>query len=273
MRETTKSPPAGGRDRRAPDGTRYFSRREGERERERESEINKRNIWSFLLRLLARRVELLLLLFLCEENNRVAHLLGRSYSDVSLLFYVFLQASTQILHKKSSHNTIKRWDFARPTSESERGVVMIHFALLFSKQGKIRLSKYYEPYSQASRLKLQRDVMNLVIPRPSRLCNVVDYKTYKLVYKRYASLYFVFAVDADDNALIVLEKIQRFVEILDGYFGNVCELDLIYQFTKAYYVLDEVFVAGEMQESSKRLVARLVSEQDALVEQMKVQDE
>ncbi len=150
---------------------------------------------------------------------------------------------------------------------------MIHFALLFSKQGKIRLSKYYEPYSQASRLKLQRDVMNLVIPRPSRLCNVVDYKTYKLVYKRYASLYFVFAVDADDNALLALEKIQRFVEILDGYFGNVCELDLIYQFTKAYYVLDEVFVAGEMQESSKRLVARLVNEQDALVEQMKVQDE
>jgi len=32
-------------------------------------------------------------------------------------------------------------------------------------------------------------------------------------------------------------------------------------------------VAGEMQESSKRLVARLVSEQDALVEQIKVQDE
>jgi AP-1 complex subunit sigma 1/2 len=150
---------------------------------------------------------------------------------------------------------------------------MIHFALLFSKQGKIRLSKYYEPYSQQSRLKLQRDVMNLILPRPSRLCNVVDYKTYKLVYKRYASLYFVFAVDADDNALITLEKIQHFVEILDAYFGNVCELDLIYQFTKAYYVLDEVFVAGEMQESSKRLVARLVSEQDALVEQMKVQDE
>ena len=150
---------------------------------------------------------------------------------------------------------------------------MIHFALLFSKQGKIRLSKYYEPYSQTSRLKLQRDVMNLILPRPTRLCNVVDYKTYKLVYKRYASLYFVFAVDVEDNALITLEKIQHFVEIFDAYFGNVCELDLIYQFTKAYYVLDEVFVAGEMQESSKRLVARLVSEQDALVEQIKVQDE
>jgi len=220
---------------------------------------------------------MLLLLFLCEENNRVTRLLS------CITPYVFSQAHKHILHKKSSHTPKKKGPGTLParrdaTREREResggqSGVMIHFALLFSKQGKIRLSKYYEPYSQASRLKLQRDVMNLVIPRPSRLCNVVDYKTYKLVYKRYASLYFVFAVDADDNVLLALEKIQRFVEILDGYFGNVCELDLIYQFTKAYYVLDEVFVAGEMQESSKRLVARLVNEQDALVEQMKVQDE
>jgi AP-1 complex subunit sigma 1/2 len=149
---------------------------------------------------------------------------------------------------------------------------MIHFALLFSKQGKIRLSKYYEPYTQHDRAILQRDVMNLILPRQNRLCNAVEYKNYKLVYKRYASLYFLFAVDIEDNALITLEKIQHFVEILDTYFGNVCELDLIYSFNKAYYVLDEVFVAGELQESSKRLVARLVSEQDALVDAVKTQD-
>ena len=227
-----------------------------------------------------RRVELLLLLFLCEENNRVTRLLSCiTPCRTSFPKHTHTKSFTK---SRRTHHFLKVPGLCLPVSfatrerERESGGqsgVMIHFALLFSKQGKIRLSKYYEPYSQASRLKLQRDVMNLVIPRPSRLCNVVDYKTYKLVYKRYASLYFVFAVDADDNVLIVLEKIQRFVEILDGYFGNVCELDLIYQFTKAYYVLDEVFVAGEMQESSKRLVARLVNEQDALVEQMKVQDE
>ena len=182
-----------------------------------------------------------------------------------------LRTYEQLISYKSENDTPK----TTTARGRQRGALREndHFALLFSKQGKIRLSKYYEPYSQTSRLKLQRDVMNLILPRPTRLCNVVDYKTYKLVYKRYASLYFVFAVDVEDNALITLEKIQHFVEILDAYFGNVCELDLIYQFTKAYYVLDEVFVAGEMQESSKRLVARLVSEQDALVEQIKVQDE
>lgn len=32
--------------------------------------------------------------------------------------------------------------------------------------------------------------------------------------------------------------------MLDRYFGNVCELDLIFNFHKAYYVLDELLVAG-----------------------------
>ena len=28
------------------------------------------------------------------------------------------------------------------------------------------------------------------------------------------------------------------------YFGNVCELDLIFNFHKAYYILDELLIAG-----------------------------
>ena len=51
--------------------------------------------------------------------------------------------------------------------------------------------------------------------------------------RRYASLYFLACVDDDDNELIVLETIHHFVEVLDRYFGNVCELDLIFNFHKA----------------------------------------
>lgn len=60
--------------------------------------------------------------------------------------------------------------------------------------------------------------------------------------------------------------IHSFVEVLDRYFGSVCELDLIFNFHKAYYILDEVLLAGELQEPSKRLVGRLVAEQDALAD-------
>lgn len=35
------------------------------------------------------------------------------------------------------------------------------------------------------------------------------------------------------------------MQVLDRYFGNVCELDLIFNFHKAYYILDELLIAGE----------------------------
>ncbi|KAL7186138.1 hypothetical protein ACSBR2_027983 [Camellia fascicularis] len=54
-------------------------------------------------------------------------------------------------------------------------------------------------------------------------------------------------------------------------FGDVlvCELDLIFNFHKAYYILDELLIAGELQESSKKTVARLIATQDSLVEAAK----
>ena len=141
--------------------------------------------------------------------------------------------------------------------------------MLFSKQAKIRLSKYYVPTKPKDRTRIERDVTAAVLARDPKACNVVEYGEVKLVYRRYASLYFCLAVERDANELATLEMIQHYVEILDKYFGNVCELDLVFNFHKAHYVLDEVFVAGHLQETSKKLVARLVSEQDALVERAK----
>ena len=34
--------------------------------------------------------------------------------------------------------------------------------------------------------------------------------------------------------------IHRFVQILDKYFGNVCELDIMINLDKVYYILDEL---------------------------------
>lgn len=94
-----------------------------------------------------------------------------------------------------------------------------------------------------------------------------------MVYKRYASLFFIAGVDKDDNELIALEEIHLFVEVLDRYFGNVrpssssstpmphssqvCELDIIFNFHKAHYIIDELFVGGHLQETSKAEVLRI----------------
>lgn len=84
------------------------------------------------------------------------------------------------------------------------------------------------------------------------------------MYRRYASLFFIAGADSEDNELITLEIIHRYVEQMDKYYGNVCELDIIFSFTKAYYILDELLLAGELQESSKKNVLRCIGQQDSL---------
>ncbi|XP_015690790.1 AP-1 complex subunit sigma-1-like isoform X1 [Oryza brachyantha] len=146
---------------------------------------------------------------------------------------------------------------------------MIHFVLLISRQGKVRLTKWYNPYPQKERSKVIKEVSNLVLTRGPKMCNFVDWHGCRVVYKRYASLYFCMCIDATDNELETLQIIHHYVEILDRYFGNVCELDLIFNFHKAYFILDEVLIAGELQESNKKAVLRLITTQDSMVEAAK----
>jgi AP-1 complex subunit sigma 1/2 len=72
-------------------------------------------------------------------------------------------------------------------------------------------------------------------------------------------------VDKDDNELQILEVIHHYVEILDQYFGNVCELDIIFNFNKAYYLLDEILLGGHIQESSKKIIMKSVNNQEILI--------
>jgi hypothetical protein len=58
-------------------------------------------------------------------------------------------------------------------------------------------------------------------------------------------------IDNDENELASLELIHLFVEILDRYFGSVCELDVVYNFYKVYSVLDELIIGGELIETSR----------------------
>lgn len=60
----------------------------------------------------------------------------------------------------------------------------------------------------------------------------MQFGSYKLVYRRYAGLFFTIAVDINDNELVYLETIHLFVELLDKYFSNVCELDIVFNFNK-----------------------------------------
>ncbi|KAH0883871.1 hypothetical protein HID58_059967 [Brassica napus] len=92
----------------------------------------------------------------------------------------------------------------------------------------------------------------LVVNRDSKFTNFVEFRTHKVIYRRYAGLFFSLCVDITDNELAYLECIYLFVEILDNFFSNVCELNLVFNFHKVYLILDEFILAGELQETSKR---------------------
>lgn len=74
--------------------------------------------------------------------------------------------------------------------------MQIRFVLLLSRQGKVRLAKWYTTLSQKERAKIMKEVTPLVLGRAPKLCNFVDWRDAKIIYRRYASLYFVAGIDA-----------------------------------------------------------------------------
>ncbi|CAD8133970.1 unnamed protein product [Paramecium pentaurelia] len=145
---------------------------------------------------------------------------------------------------------------------------MIQCLFLVSRQGKTRLTKWYnQSLTTKEKQRFLKEINSLVLTRGQKMCNFLEYVEYKIVYKRYASLYFIAICDKEDNELLILEIIHHFVEVLDKYFGNVCELDLIFNFHKAYYILDELLLAGFLQEPSKKIILKAITSQEALIEE------
>ncbi|KAL0238906.1 hypothetical protein PCE1_004597 [Barthelona sp. PCE] len=131
---------------------------------------------------------------------------------------------------------------------------MIHFVLLQNKQGKTRFSKFFTSCSEQEQRQTEEEVLNLVLPRKDKQTNFLEYKSYRLIYRRYQALYFILCVDLEDNELMYLEFIHFLVECLDAVFEEVSELDLVYGFHRVYAVIDELILAGEIQETSPEVV-------------------
>ena len=149
---------------------------------------------------------------------------------------------------------------------------MIHLMLLVNRQGKIRLMKWYDSYLVSERQKYIKELSIMVIGRSQRISNVIEWNNYKVIYKRFASLYFITLCDKEENELIILELLQHFVECLDRYFGNVCELDIIFNFHKAYYIIEEILSGGNIQESDRKEIQKILTEQDTKLNEEKEED-
>jgi AP-4 complex subunit sigma-1 len=134
----------------------------------------------------------------------------------------------------------------------------IHFFLLVNKQGQTRLAQYTSWIPIAERTALEGEVVRKCLQRKDAECNFVEHLQYKLVYKRYASLFFIVGIDNDENELGTLEFIHCVVETFDRFFENVCELDVMFNVEKAHFILEDMLANGSVVETNKTNVLQSV---------------
>uniref|UniRef100_A0A673XY98 Adaptor related protein complex 3 subunit sigma 2 n=1 Tax=Salmo trutta TaxID=8032 RepID=A0A673XY98_SALTR len=155
---------------------------------------------------------------------------------------------------------------------------MIKAILIFNNHGKPRLIRFYEYFAEDVQQQIIRETFRLVSKRDNNVCNfleggsLIGGSDYKLIYRHYATLYFVFCVDSSESELGILDLIQVgclhidsvFVETLDKCFENVCELDLIFHMDKVHFILQEVVMGGMVLETNMNEIVGQVELQNRM---------
>mmetsp|Transcript_13315 Transcript_13315/g.53408 ORF Transcript_13315/g.53408 Transcript_13315/m.53408 type:complete len:182 (-) Transcript_13315:231-776(-) len=153
---------------------------------------------------------------------------------------------------------------------------MIKGIIIVNNSGQARICKFFQAVHEAgfsaeeAQQQVVRKVFQQVAQRPDSFCNYLEGSIpewgdgVKLIYRHYATLYFVFAVDKLESDLGILDLIQVFVEALDKCFENVCELDLIFHSDKVHYILDEIVMAGMVLETNIVSILQCVNDQNKL---------
>ena len=126
---------------------------------------------------------------------------------------------------------------------------------MVNKQGQTRLAQYYNYMTISERATLEGELVRKCLSRTENQCSILEHHQYKVIYRRYASLYFIIGLEDEDvNELAYLEFIHNLVETLDKYFENVCELDIMFNIEKAHFVLDEMVMNGSIFETNKATI-------------------
>ena len=136
----------------------------------------------------------------------------------------------------------------------------IRFLLLVNKQGQTRLATYNEIVPLEERRQIEGEIVRKCLTRSEMQCSFLEHRGLKVIYRRYASLYFVVGVDDQENELAIYEFIHCVVETLDRHFGNVCELDIMFHLEKAHYILGEMMMSGAILETNKSIVLQTATQ-------------
>ncbi|VVD00864.1 unnamed protein product [Leptidea sinapis] len=100
-----------------------------------------------------------------------------------------------------------------------------------------------------------KETFQLVSKRDDNVCNfleggsLIGGSDYKLIYRHYATLYFVFCVDSSESELGILDLIQ---------------LDLIFHADAAHQVLDELVMGGMVLQTNMTDILSRLQEQNKM---------
>ncbi len=148
---------------------------------------------------------------------------------------------------------------------------MIRAVFIINNNGQARCLKFFEPVPEEQQQQVVREVFLQISKRPENVCNFVSAgeRSYygsntKLIYRHYATLYFIFACEETESELGILDLIQVFVETLDKCFESVCELDLVFHSDKVHYVLDEIVMGGLVLETNMHDILGAITETSKL---------
>jgi hypothetical protein len=72
-----------------------------------------------------------------------------------------------------------------------------------------------QPSACPPQARLEAEIHRLAVGRDPKHTNFIEFRTYKIIYRRYAGLFFTLGIDVNDNELAYLEAIHLFVELLD----------------------------------------------------------
>ncbi|KAF8542488.1 AP complex, mu/sigma subunit [Trichophaea hybrida] len=158
---------------------------------------------------------------------------------------------------------------------------MISAVLVFNNNGQPRLVKFYSQIDISLQQRLLKQIFSLVSNRPASACNFLPLppllagsnswntsdadEPITLLYRHYATLYFIVISDSLESPLGLLDLIQVFVQALDQLFENVCELDLIFNFETLHATLEEMVVGGCVVETDLNKIVACVRESEKVL--------
>ncbi|KAF1802850.1 putative clathrin assembly protein small subunit [Mucor lusitanicus] len=131
---------------------------------------------------------------------------------------------------------------------------MIRFFLIVNRSCQTRFARYYQSTLIQDKPTFELEVARQCITRKQNQTLFFSIHQDKIVYRVYASLYFIIGCDPEDNEFSILELIQNCVECLDHYFEKVTELDLVFNLEKVHMIIDEMIVQGLIVETNQERV-------------------